>query len=175
MERAYGKITIRNAAVADAPLLCRWWNDGDVMAHAGFPLGLGTTEAAIAKKIGAESDDTVRRHIILYDGIPIGEMNYRNRGGGVAVIGIKICEAEYQDRGLGKQILSLFIDGLFHERSYKKIVLDTDLQNRRARHVYERLGFQMLRVNRDSWKDQLGNWRSSVDYELTEERFVSFL
>jgi len=37
------------------------------------------------------------------------------------------------------------------------------------------LGFQKLRVNIDSWKDQLGNPQSSVDYELTEDSFISFL
>ena len=34
-------ITIRSATLADAPLLNAWWNDGAVMAHAGFPQGLG--------------------------------------------------------------------------------------------------------------------------------------
>ena len=39
-------LIIRDALVSDAALLCRWWNDGAVMAHAGFPNGLGTTEGA---------------------------------------------------------------------------------------------------------------------------------
>lgn len=31
-------LTIRDALPADAPLLCRWWNDGKIMEHAGlFP------------------------------------------------------------------------------------------------------------------------------------------
>lgn len=28
-------ITIRNATSKDASILCKWWNDGKVMAHAG--------------------------------------------------------------------------------------------------------------------------------------------
>lgn len=28
-------ITIRNATSEDASILCKWWNDGKVMAHAG--------------------------------------------------------------------------------------------------------------------------------------------
>ena len=57
---------------------------------------------------------------------------------------------------------------------FEKIVLDTNLTNKRAQHVYESLGFQKLRVNIDSWIDQLGNKQSAVDYELTEDNFVDF-
>ena len=57
---------------------------------------------------------------------------------------------------------------------YEKIVLDTNLNNKRAQHVYESLGFRKLRVNMDSWKDQLGRWQSSVDYELIPEDFKNY-
>lgn len=175
MERTCGSIKIRQTTEADAARLCAWWNDGSVMAHAGFPNGLGTTEDKIRALIAEESDDTVRRHIIEYEEAPIGEMVYRNLGDGVCEIGIKICEARWQNRGLGKVILSLFIRSLFDDFGYRKIVLDTNLKNERAQHVYERLGFRKIRVNVNSWKDQLGRPQSSVDYEMTREQFVSFL
>ncbi len=35
-----GKTSIRTAADADAETLGKWWNDGDVMTHAGSPNGL---------------------------------------------------------------------------------------------------------------------------------------
>ena len=41
------KLTIRQAEAADAKQLAAWWNDGAVMAHAGFPNGLGTTEEEV--------------------------------------------------------------------------------------------------------------------------------
>jgi len=170
----YQNIEIRNATPSDAAQLCQWWNDGAVMAHAGFPLGLGITEEAIIEKILSESDDTTRRHIILLDNRPIGEMNYRQLDLDTCEMGIKICERDMQNRGWGRVILSLFIDGLFHIRGYKKILLDTNLNNLRAQHVYEKLGFRKMRVNTDSWVDQLGEKQSSVDYQLTEEDFVSF-
>ena len=34
--------------------------------------------------------------------------------------------------------------------------------------------FKKLRVNIDSWTDQLGNKQSAVDYELTEDNFIDF-
>ena len=50
----HDNIVIRNATAADAPQLAAWWNDGSVMAHAGFPLGLGTSAEKIAA--GSEPD-----------------------------------------------------------------------------------------------------------------------
>ena len=174
MYQTYQNITIREAVIADAPQLCDWWNDGGVMAHAGFPNGLGTTVEKIAAQI---SDTSTKhyRHVIEYQGKLIGEMNYREVEQQVCEIGIKICDASMQNKGLGKVILSLFIQALFHEHGYQKILLDTNLTNTRAQHVYEQLGFRKLRVNLDSWKDQLGDLQSSVDYELTEDSFISFL
>lgn len=171
MELNYNNITIRQATVADAQQLCAWWNDGTVMTHAGFPKGLGTTVEEVTSKI--LEDDS--RHIILCDEVPIGEMNYRDMGNYTCEIGIKICKSDMQNKGLGKVILSLFIKALFDEMHFEKILLDTNLKNTRAQHVYEQLGFKKLRVNKDSWRDQLGELQSSVDYELVPEGFVSFL
>jgi len=169
----YEKITIRNAITEDAPLLARWWNNGSVMAHAGFPNGLGTTPEKISADLADDTDGTRRRLILLLDTIPIGEMVYRNIGNSTADIGIKICESSFQEKGIGRIALSLLIQHLF-ENGYTKIVLDTNLNNTRAQHVYEKLGFQRLRVNLDSWQNQLGQWESSVDYALTADTFVNF-
>ena len=59
-------------------------------------------------------------------------------------------------------------------RNALKIILDTNLNNTRAQHVYEKLGFKKVRVKNNSWKNQLGEWQSSVDYELVEENFNDF-
>ena len=174
MERQYQNISIRPAAVADAEQLCRWWNDGAVMAHAGFPKGLGTTVEKVAAQIESETEQTTRRHMVLSGGAAIGELCYRDLGDRTCDIGINICDAGCQNKGLGKIILSLLIDGLFAS-GYEKIVLDTNLQNTRAQHVYEQLGFRRVNTNVDSWKDQLGKLQSSIDYELTKENFISYL
>jgi RimJ/RimL family protein N-acetyltransferase len=68
----------------------------------------------------------------------------------------------------------MLIEGLFRN-SYSKIILDTDLMNTRAQYVYESLGFRKVRTNIDSWKDQLGRLHSSVDYELVENDFHSYI
>lgn len=73
-------LTIRNATSEDSSILCKWWNDGEVMAHAGFPKGLGTSEEIIIQQLSGDTDETRRRLIIEVDGVPAGEMSYRNTG-----------------------------------------------------------------------------------------------
>ena len=55
MQIKYENLSIRNARKEDCPLLEKWWNDGAVMAHAGFPNGLGTSAAKIEKQIANDS------------------------------------------------------------------------------------------------------------------------
>ena len=186
MRLEQGKLCIKNAEQEDCKQLVSWWNDGAVMAHAGFPNGLGTNEEKVQKQIAADSDDTRRHLVIWYDGNRIGEMSYANLGDSLeetgedtienrtADIGIKICNPTFQEKGLGKIVLSMLIRELF-SRGYTKIVLDTNLKNKRAQHVYERLGFQKVNIRMDAWIDQVGEKQSVVDYELTKEHFVDFV
>lgn len=186
MRLEQGKLCIKNAEQEDCRQLVSWWNDGAVMAHAGFPNGLGTNEEKVQKQIAADSDDTRRHLVIWYDGNRIGEMSYANLGDNLeeigedaienhtADIGIKICNPTFQEKGLGKIVLSMLIRELF-SRGYTKIVLDTNLKNKRAQHVYERLGFQKVNIRMDAWIDQVGEKQSVVDYELTKEHFVDFV
>lgn len=170
----YKNLTIRNATKDDAIILSNWWNDGKVMAHAGFPKGIGTTRNEVELELSRDSDDVYRRLMIECDDIPIGEMNYRNMGNGIAEIGIKICDFSKQEKGFGKILLSMLINYLFKEMGYSKIILDTNLNNLRAQHVYEELGFKKLRVNIDSWRNQLGELQSSIDYEMNKDDFINF-
>ena len=149
----YQNLTIRDAVVQDAGQLAQWWNDGRVMAHAGFPNGTGETVQDIA----------------------IGEMSVRWKADATAAIGIKLCDASRQNKGIGKVLLSMLISSLFHEQGCHRIILYVNLTNTRAQHVYEQLGFTRVRVNENSWTDQLGRQQSSVDYVLYQKDFISYL
>ena len=169
----FENLTLRYAEENDAAILTKWWNDGSVMAHAGFPNGLNISEEKVIKQISEESEETIRRLVIEYDDVPVGEMSYRNLGNGSAEIGIKICEKEYQNKFNGRKYLSMLINMLF-EKGYQKIVLDTNLNNKRAQHVYELIGFKKVKVNHNSWTNQLGKLQSSVDYQLIKEDFIDY-
>lgn len=165
-------IVIRMAENSDAPILYRWWSDGAVMAHAGFPNGLDTSVERIRQQI-ENTNDQNRLLMIDYRSQPIGEMNFREVDEETVAIGIKICQEDQQNRGLGRVVLSMLIKELF-KTGYKKIVLDTNLKNTRAQHVYETLGFKKINIRYHSWKDQLGEFQSAVDYELVEKDFIDY-
>jgi Acetyltransferases, including N-acetylases of ribosomal proteins len=163
-------LLIRDAESRDADLLCGWWNDGAVMAHAGFPNGLGTTPEAIRTQLVGD-DDTHRRCIIELNGEPIGEMNYRTKSDvtineRAAEIGIKICDAAQREHGYGTKLLTMFIDELFGRYGFDVILLDTNLKNTRAQHVYEKLGFIKIRTEYGSWQNQVGEAQSQIYYKL---------
>jgi len=166
-----GKFRIRNATVQDAKILREWWNDGKVMAHAGFPNGLGISEREIIESL--EKDDSSHRRLIIeFDNEPIGEMSYGTPQEKTAEIGIKICDADQQNKGHGTEYLKMLMKYIFMTMEYDKIILDTNLKNERAQYVYERLGFRKTGVNFDSWQDQLGEFQSSVEYEMTRTEYM---
>ena len=173
MNIEFNQLCIRNAEKKDCAQLAKWWNDGKVMAHAGFPNGIRTSATEIEKQIANDSDETKRRLVIEYKNTLIGEMCFYVYENAKYEIGIKICEFDYQEKGLGKIILSMLIEELF-QMGAKLIFLDTNLNNTRAQHVYEELGFKRIRIRNDSWRNQLGELQSSIDYELTKESFCNF-
>lgn len=165
-------LTIRNATPKDSPILGSWWRDGDVMAHAGFPLGLSVTDEEIEKQLLTDSDDTYRRLIIELDNTPIGEMSCRNKGNSTAEIGIKICDFSKQEKGYGTKIIRMLIGSLFSQYGYDKVILNTNLNNKLAQRVYEaKLGFRKVSEQINAWTDQLGRLNSVVNYELTRSEF----
>jgi len=141
MELRNDNLLIRNATKNDAEILCKWWNDGKIMAHAGFPNGINTTVEEIEKQLSEETNKTTRRFIIEINNEASGEINYRNKSNNIAEIGIKICDFNKQEKGYGTVLLKMFIEYLFDILDYDKIILDTKLNNKRAQHVYKNIGF----------------------------------
>ncbi|MGN1345131.1 MAG: GNAT family N-acetyltransferase [Traorella sp.] len=172
MNLIYQDLKIRKATNHDCQQLLKWWNDGCVMAHVGFPYGLHTSEEKIRQQLS--QDDSTHEHLIIeYQNKAIGEMVYIKNDDQKVEIHIKICETSYQEKGLGRIALSMLIEELF-QLGYQKIILDTDFENKRAQHVYELLGFKKIKVNYDSWTNQIGELRSSVDYELIKKDFRNY-
>ena len=68
-------LVIRDATASDIQILCAWWSDGKVMAHAGFSNGVHTDVDELMDKI-KKVNDTVGRLIIEIDSKRVGEMSY---------------------------------------------------------------------------------------------------
>jgi RimJ/RimL family protein N-acetyltransferase len=196
MYKTYKNLTIRNATVEDALLLSAWWNDGSIMEHAGYHMGTGETPDMIAEKIRKDSDTTYRRLIIeeespmyrcpklltmaptspiVHGHIPIGEMSFRNVGHFTAEIGIKICNVSRQNMGYGHIVLSMLLEELFDVLHYETVILDTNVENKCSRRVYESLGFQQVGVQEHSFRNSRDQWVTSVHYKLTPDNFHSYL
>ena len=161
MELKQDNLLIRYATKDDAKILCNWWNDGKIMAHAGFPNGINTTVEKIEEQISQETDETTRRFIIEIDNESSGEMNYRNKGENVVEIGIKICNFNNQEKGYGTKLIKMFMEYLFGELKYNKIILDTKLNNKRAQHVYKKIDFI-----------QTGIDENAIYYEILKEKYI---
>ena len=166
-------LVIRDARESDADILCSWWNNGEVMAHAGFPNGLSTSVKEIRDMLSLQEKERHYRLILQKDDTSVGEMSYKDVGSGIAEIGIKICVQQEQGNGLGTRYIRMLINELFLNHDFSKIQLDTNFNNVRAQHVYEKIGFTKVRVRIDAWKDQLGVMQSTVDYELDREQYLS--
>jgi RimJ/RimL family protein N-acetyltransferase len=170
MEIKNQKLTLRSAIEQDAIQLTKWWNDGQVMAHAGFPKGLNVKVYDIKKKINKMNCNVMKEQLfmILYDDINIGEMHYRIDEQG-ANIGIKICDFTFHNKGLGTEALRILISFLFEKIKVKRIYLDTNVRNINAQKTYEKLGFNKIGLSSDVFIDQLGIPQSCYDYELIKK------
>lgn len=180
MRIAKGGIVIRSAQLEDAPVLNAWWNDGAVMAHAGFPNGLGEPLEDTLRAIQRNADGLSQRCMIEVDGRPVGELSYGIKPEGVVEPGWKICDPAYQNRGYGTNVILMLLDFLFSNPAInapcpvRRICWDTMLENARAQHVYEaKIGARKVGLRRDAWRDQLGRLRTSVLYEMTREEYYA--
>ena len=164
-------LIVREATINDAKCLCDWWSDGSIMEHAGFPNGIHTDIDELRNKLRIQSTN-FKRLIIEVSSTPIGEMSY-SIDDKIAEIGIKICNFNYQEKGHGTIALKMLLQYLFNTMNVSKVILDTNLKNKRAQHVYEKLGFKKVNTRIDSWKNQIGELQSFVDYELLKSTFLS--
>lgn len=172
-------IVIRSATVDDAIQLNKWWNDGRVMEHAGFPNGIGESLDDTIANIRSWEGKLSQLCIMEIDGKPVGELNYSIKGNGGAYPGWKICDFNYQNQGYGSKIIMMLLEFIFTDEDInskfpiEKIIWDTTLENKRAQYVYEnKIGARKIGIQENAWQDQLGNWRSAVDYEISREEFL---
>ena len=171
MKIEYASFCIRNADVSDAKIICKWWNDDNLAKTIGFSNNFNIKEEEIIMQLTHD-----RNHLILgYQSQPIGEVIFREVGYKTIKLMIRICVSSLRDRGYGKIFISMILQVLFYELDHEKIIIDTDLENIRAQHVFSTLGFNKIRVNMDCYKDHHGDMHSLVEYELYRDEFNSYI
>src|SRR5699024_10749381 len=106
-------IVIRSATIDDASQLNKWWNNGEIMEHAGFPNGIGESLDDTIANIKSREGKLSQLCIVEIDGKTVGELSYSIKGDGAAYPGWKICDLNYQNQGYGPKIINILLEFLF--------------------------------------------------------------
>jgi RimJ/RimL family protein N-acetyltransferase len=161
-----GNYEIRPIELSDADILCRWWNDGEVMKDLGAPDGINTSKAQVIEQLRTDPPKGIFPHMILVDNNPIGQMHYGKVNESIAEIVIEIGVVSMQNKGYGTMALRCLNDEAFRV-GYQKMQLHVIPGNPRAIHVYERkLGFEKVGMDGSEEENNL-----SIVMELSEEKW----
>ena len=76
-----------------------------------------------------------------------------------------------QGRGVGPDAMRTLIVWLFDVRGHHRVTVDPAVENARAIHVYEKLGFRPVGVLRGYERVEDGVWRDALLMELLAEDF----
>lgn len=76
-----------------------------------------------------------------------------------------------QGRGVGPDAMRTLVAWLIDVRGHHRLTVDPAVENARAVHVYERLGFRRVGVLREYERVEGGAWRDALLLELVAEDF----
>jgi aminoglycoside 6'-N-acetyltransferase len=128
------------------PEVARWWDP----PPEGWPLG---------------PEPDVERFAIVAGGEPVGAVQFweeSDPGSRYADVDIFVAP-ESQGRGLGTEAMRLIVRHLVEDRGHHRVTLSTAVDNVRAIHVYEKVGFRAVGVTRKSNFNELaGEWQDEL-------------
>lgn len=142
-------LRLREATVADAPLLRRWDEEPHVIA------GKGTEDWRWESELAREAPE--REPLIAeLSGRPMGFMQVLNPSldptryfgdgvpSGVRALDIWVGEPDLIGQGLGTQIMKLALERCFAHPEVTQVWVDPLADNLRAHRFYRRLGFELI-------------------------------
>ena len=107
----------------------------------------------------------LRVFALLVDDKPAGALQYweeSDPGSRHADVDILIGP-DHQDRGLGTEAMRVIVRHLVEDRGHHRITLSTAVDNARAIHVYEKVGFRPVGVTRKSnLSERTGDWEDEL-------------
>jgi aminoglycoside 6'-N-acetyltransferase len=140
----------RLRALRESPEVARWWDP----PPEGWPLEVEENDTHLA---------------VVVDGDVVGYVQYWEEPdptGRYADVDIFLGPGS-QDRGLGTEVMRMVVRRLIEERGHHRITLSTSVDNARAIHVYEKLGFRRVGVMRKSSRRDLSEeWEDEWLMEL---------
>jgi aminoglycoside 6'-N-acetyltransferase len=79
--------------------------------------------------------------------------------------------ADQQNHGIGRKALTAVLNWLFYEVGHHRVTIDPAVDNKRAIHVYESLGFQPVGVMRRYEQGPDGSWHDNLLMDLLVEEY----
>ncbi len=145
------RIILRAIEREDLPNYVQWFNDPVVLEYFGahLPLSLAQEEGWYENML---RDSSVCNFAVEFEGQHIGgggfsSIDGRHRN---AEVGLFIGVPELWDQGLGRDALETLIRFGFQQLNLHRIYLRVFVENKRAVHMYEKVGFR-----------QEGRWRQA--------------
>ncbi|QSX07233.1 GNAT family N-acetyltransferase [Sedimentibacter sp. zth1] len=169
------RISIKMLEESDLELIHKWWNDGRVTKHMGFPNGMKVTKEKLHHRFKEQIEEknkilNTRIYIIYSKEMkkPIGELQYgeADMDKKKCRLGIKIGELDAQGKGNGKEALICFIQYLFNKLKMQLIEIDSFPENERAYNLYMRIGFKEVEILKKFWTDETNKIHDLVMMEL---------
>lgn len=147
-------VRLRVRELEDEPLLHEWFNDDDVIRHLSvrYPVSHHVESAFIEKHYNPTFEtaefgiETVAEGKLI-GGAGLFNTSPENRS---AELGIAIGDKSYWDGGYGTDTMRTLCRFGFDMMNLHRIQLDVYAGNARARHVYEKVGFQVEAVRRQA-------------------------
>lgn len=164
---------LRPFAAKDLPLIEQCLQDPEV-------LKLTRSEADFDRETlktwyGTRHDQPDRLYLAVVDkatGTLVGEVVVNEYQSSDHSMNFRILIGEAgRNRGLGTEATRLLMDYLFRQTSLARLTLSVFDFNPRARHVYEKLGFQVSGVEEDDFEVD-GRRVESILMVLTRERYL---
>jgi aminoglycoside 6'-N-acetyltransferase Ib len=142
---------------SDLDLLFDWLNRPHVAEWWDGPLSLAEVRDKYLPRLAADS--SVRAYIAHLDGAPVGFIQsyvaMADQASGwwtdetdPGTVGIDqfLADAENLEKGIGTEMVTQFVELLFHDRKVTKIQADPAPANSRAIRCYEKAGFNKAGV-----------------------------
>ncbi len=152
-----GDITIRpmKDEEADYQLMAKWLADPRVLEFVyGEPKDIEYVKEHFGPRVRQE--ENVSSCFIEYQSQPVGYIQYfpvtkkedyeLETNEDVWAIDMWIGEPNFWDKGIGSKALKLVMGHIFKDEKAKKIIIDPHVDNLRAIHVYEKVGFKKVKI-----------------------------
>ncbi|MCK2157472.1 GNAT family protein [Exiguobacterium sp. 17-1] len=165
------KVILRPFAMEDIPWIERCLLDPEVLTLTGSSSGIDRKTLQTWYATRNEQSDRLDLAVIDQEsGVLVGEVVVNDYKQQQQSMNFRILiGADGRNRGLGTEATRLLMDYLFRHTALDQLTLSVLAINPRARHVYEKIGFEVTGVDARDVEVE-GKWIDSIQMVLTRKK-----